>query len=747
MRVFHFLLIIFLMTSAPWSLAEDLTITRLVASPSLAGAVAQGVKVSPDGQRVTFLQGRADDQEQQDLWEYNIADGEKRLLVDSVALIGGEEELDEVELARRERARISSSGIVEYAWSPDGKALLFPLGGDVYYLELGSDPRRLTQTEATETDAKISPMGRYVSFVREQNLYVIDLATGVERAITTDGGDVISFGMAEFVAQEEMYRSTGYWWAKDDSRIAFARVDESGVDLKNRYEIDAKGVTTVAQRYPFAGTANAVVQLFVMDLASGEVSEIDLGENSDIYLVRVDFSPDGTLAIQRQSRDQKTLELIFIDPETLAQTVVLREEQPNWINLHSDLSFLDGGERFIWTSERSGFNHIYLYRKDGTLIRQLTDGEWAVAQTDRSGGAVRMVDEAGGYAWFMGFPETTTEKHLYRVSLDGGEIQQMTPPGGWYSGSVSADGNFFVENGQAPLRPPYTAIRSASGELITYITENPLDESHPYYPYLAGHREYTFGTLEAEDGTLLNYKMMLPAGFDPAKKYPAIVYFYGGPGGPQVTKTWPVNGRMDGFNQVLARNGYVQFTVDNRGTSERGKAFEDVIYRNMGDYEVRDQLRALEWLKSQPFVDADNVGVDGWSYGGYLTLMLMLKAPGAYKAGIATAPVTNWRLYDTHYTERYMGDPNDGDGRYETSSPMTYADNLSDPLLIIHGMADDNVFFDHTVQMIDALQEASIPFEMMTYPGKRHGIAGEAEKIHLWNMYLDFFSRNLKGEN
>jgi dipeptidyl-peptidase-4 len=484
-----------------------------------------------------------------------------------------------------------------------------------------------------------------------------------------------------------------------------------------------------------------------MDLASGEVSEIDLGEDRDIYLVRVDFSPDGTLAVQRQSRDQKTLELIFIDPETLAQTVVLREEQPNWINLHSDLNFLDGGERFIWTSERSGFNHIYLYGKDGTLIRQLTDGEWAVAQTDRSGGAVRMVDEAAGYAWFMGFPETTTEKHLYRISLDGGDIQQMTPPGGWYSASVSADGSFYVENGQAPLRPQYTAIRSASGELLTYITENPLDESHPYHPYLAGHREYTFGTLEAEDGTLLNYKMMLPAGFDPAKKYPAVVYFYGGPGGPQVTKTWPVNGRMDGFNQVLARNGYVQFTVDNRGTSERGKAFEDVIYRNMGDYEVRDQLRALEWLKSQPFVDADNVGVDGWSYGGYLTLMLMLKAPGAYKAGISTAPVTNWRLYDTHYTERYMGDPNDGDGRYEISSPMTYAANLSDPLLIIHGMADDNVFFDHTVQMIDALQEASIPFEMMTYPGKRHGIAGEAEKIHLWNMYLDFFSRNLKGGN
>jgi dipeptidyl-peptidase-4 len=518
--------------------------------------------------------------------------------------------------------------------------------------------------------------------------------------------------MAEFVSQEEMYRTTGYWWAKDDSRIAFTRVDESSVELKNRYEIDAEGVTTVAQRYPFAGTANALVELFVLDLASGEVRQVELGDNPDFYLARVDFSPDGTLAVQKQSRDQKTLELIFVDPQTLEQSLVLREEQANWVNLHSDLNFLGDGSQFIWTSERSGFKHIYLYRKDGTLVRQLTSGDWAVAQSDHGGGGVRAVDETGGYVWFAGFPETTTEKHLYRVSLEGGEIQQMTAAGGWYEAAVAKDGSFYVENGQGPLRPPYTAIRSASGELLTFITENPLDENHPYYPYLEGHREYQFGTLEAEDGTLLNYRMALPAGFDPAQKYPAVVYLYGGPGGPQVTKAWTVDGRLNGFNQVLARNGYIVFTLDNRGTSERGKAFEDVIYRNMGDVEVRDQLRALEWLKEQPFVDADNVGVDGWSYGGYMTLMLMLKAPGAYKAGIAGAPVTNWRLYDTHYTERYMGDPNDGDGKYESSSPMTYAENLAGPLLIIHGMADDNVFFDHTVQMINALQEAAIPFEM-----------------------------------
>jgi len=322
----------------------------------------------------------------------------------------------------------------------------------------------------------------------------------------------------------------------------------------------------------------------------------------------------------------------------------------------------------------------------------------------------------------------------------------MTAEGGWYDAWVARDGGFYVEAGQGPLRPPYTAIRAADGELLAWVNENPLDATHPYHPYLAGHRPYTYGSLEADDGTPLNYRLMLPAGFDPARRYPAVVFFYGGPGvDPQVRRAWPIDGRLEGLNQVLAREGYVVFTLDNRGMSNRGKAFEDAIYRDMGGPEVRDQLQGLAWLKSQPFIDGERVGVHGWSYGGYLTLMLLLKAPGAFAAGIAGAPVTNWRLYDTHYTERYLGDPDDGEGIYERSSPMSYAQNLADPLLIVHGMADDNVFFDHSVQIIEALQKAARPFEMMTYPGKRHRIVGEAETTQLWNLYLDFFGRHLGG--
>jgi dipeptidyl-peptidase-4 len=735
---------LFCLSSMPAKAAE-LTIERLVGSPAISGPRATGVEISPDGSRVTWLQGRPDDQHQMDLWEYHIGEGKKRMLVDSVALLGGKEQLDEVERARRERARIASSaGIVEYRWAPDGKALLFPLGGDLYYLQLGAEPRRLTQTAATETDAKISPQGGYVSFVREQNLYVIDLASGEERALTSTGGGAISYAMAEFVAQEEMYRSTGYWWAPDDSRLAFTRADESQVRLLNRYEYDTDGVTTVAQRYPFAGTPNAEVRLFLVDLETNEPREVPLTEEVDFYLARVDFSPDGTLAVQIQPRDQKSLELVFFNPRTLERTVVLREEQANWINLHSDLTFIDSGKRFIWSSERSGYNHLYLFSGDGTLIRQLTTGEWDVAHESRSGGAVRSVDEEEGMVWFLGFRDDPTERHLYRVSLTGGEPSKMTRGEGWYDAAVAPNGRFYVERGEGPLRPPYTAVRDAAGELLTFILENALDETHPYQPYLAGHRSFSYGSLLTEDGTELKYRMALPPDFDSSRRYPAVISVYGGPGGQMVRKSWSVDGSSDGFNQLLARSGYIVFTLDNRGTPSRGRAFEDALYRGMGGIEVQDQLAGLKWLKAQPFVDESRVGIHGWSYGGYMTLMCLLKAPGEFAAGIAGAPVTSWRLYDTHYTERYMGDPNDGEGAYEASSPLSYAQNLADPLLIIHGMADDNVFFDMTVQMIDALQEAAKPFEMMTYPGKRHGIVGDAEKTHLWNLRLDFFDRHLK---
>ncbi|MCK5041434.1 MAG: S9 family peptidase, partial [Sphingomonadales bacterium] len=412
-----------------------------------------------------------------------------------------------------------------------------------------------------------------------------------------------------------------------------------------------------------------------------------------------------------------------------------------WINLHSDLTFLGGGAQFIWTSERTGYNHAYLYNKDGSLVHALTEGSWVLSSASRSGGAVRAVDEDAGYLYVTGSRETPLEKHLYQVPLAGGEITRLTSEGGWHDAWLSAGGSFFVDKGQSPTRPPYTAIRKLDGSLLTYIEENALDESHAYHPYLADNSDRVFGELQADDGTTLHYQMYLPTDFDENKKYPALVFHYGGPGPQMVRKVWQVD-----LKQVLAQNGYIVFTLDNRGSANRGKAFEEHIYHAMGGVEVRDQALGANYLKSLPYVDADNMGVFGWSYGGYMTLMMMLKEPDLYKAGIAGAPVVDWKLYDTHYTERYLGNPNEGDV-YEKTSPITYVDSLKGDLLVIHGMADDNVFFDNTVMLMSALQGARKQFQLMTYPGKRHRITGEAETAHLRQMQLDFFNEKLKGDD
>jgi len=720
-------------------MGDTLTIERLEASPNLNGPSARGVKLAPDGARVTFLKPRADDRYQLDLWEYNLADREQRRLVNSEALLGEPEVLDEVEKARRERQRIFFRGIIEYDYAPDGQALLFPLGGDLYYLPLGGEARQLTETDATETDARVSPGGRYVSFIRGQDLHLVDLESGEERALTSDGGGTVSNGMAEFVAQEEMYRFTGYWWSDDERYLAYTRVDESPVSLVNRYEIGADGVTTVPQRYPFAGEPNAELRFFVLDLSTGERREIDWAADPEDYLVRAKFAPDGSLSFQRQSRSQQRLDLVFYDPADGTQETVLTERSATWLNLHSDLHFFADGRRFLWTSERDGFRHLYLYDRDGDEPLQLTRGEWPIAETGRSGGGVRALDEARGEAWFLAGIESPLEQHLYRVSLDGqGTPERVTTLPGWHRASVSPDGDFFIDVGEAPDRPPYTAIFDRDGKRISYVLENALDASHPYAPYLAGHRPSEFGTVSGADGTSLHYELIKPADFDPAGRHPVVVFTYGGPHGSQVHRHWSV-----GFNQLLARQGFVVFTVDNRGTGGRGTAFDDPIYKAMGGVEIDDNIAAVQWLASQPGIDPERIAIYGGSYGGYMSLLALFKAPELFRAGVALAPVVDWRLYDTHYTERYMGDPAAGDA-YERSSPISYVDGLEDPLLLVHGMADDNVFFDNSVRLMAALQQARKPFELMTYPGKRHRITGEAERVHLYRMMLAFFHRHLE---
>jgi len=724
--------------------AQDstLTIERIFDSPDLSGTRLRQAKLSPAGDRVTFLRGRADDRDLMDLWEYHIVDGETHRLVAADAVLTDEIELSDEEKARRERARISSlRGIVEYRWSSDGRFLIFPLGGDVFLLDL-TDPegtvRQVTSDEAFDTDPKIAPDGRHVAFVRNRDLWIADIESGESRALTDDASDTVSNGMAEFIAQEEMGRSTGYWWSPDSKRIAYLQVDESPIDVSLRYEISGGEITMIEQRYPYAGTPNVAYRLGVADVESGETRWIDLGAESDIYIPRVAWHPDGNhLSVQRQSRDQQTLDLLLFDTRDGSSRTLLTENSATWINLHDDLHFLEGMDGFIWASERSGFKHLYLFGMDGEIVRQLTAGDWAVDE-------LVGVDEELGLIYFTGAEVSPQEKHLYRQSLvttSPETVSRMSSRSGWHEIRMDRTARVYVDRYSNTNQPPQLSLHSADGERLAWLVENRVAGDHPYAPYLEAHQPTEFGQLIGPEEQTLFYSMIRPVDFDESRQYPVFFYVYGGPTSRLAINSW---GRRGLINQYMAQQGYVVFSIDNRGIERQGKAFQDAAYLKLGQIEMVDQMVGLDFLKSQSFVDPDRIGIFGWSYGGYVALMAAAQYPGEFAASVAVAPVTDWALYDTHYTERYLSTPQARPEAYEKGNVLTYAEQISDPLLLIHGMADDNVLFTHSTMLMQALQEAAIPFELMTYPGEKHGITGSGQRVHVYRAITDFFHRELK---
>lgn len=718
--------------------ADRLTLDRLHGDPALAGNGVRALKVSPDGARVTFLRGRADNQFQMDLWEFNLKDRSTRRLVDSKVLVA-EENLSDAEKARRERERTASlKGILHYSWSPDGKRLLVPIAGNLYLIDVAAPDAARLVASGNVTDAKISPQGRYVSFVRDQNLYVIDLASGQEKALTTDGKGTLHNGEAEFVAQEEMHQFTGYYWAPDDSALAYRRYDEAQVPVARRFEIYPDRTEVIEQRYPAAGDKNALVELRIVNPATGATRDVDLGADKDIYLVRADYSADAKrLLFQRQSRDQKKLELVAVDTATLAQKVLVTETSTTWTDINDDLRFLSGGRGFIWPSDRTGRNHLYLFDMDGNLQHALTQGEWGVDN-------LLAVDEKAGKVYFSSNKDAVIDKQTYAVALDGsnaGKPVRVTQADGWHDTTFARNGQLFVDTWSDPANPPQVSIRKPDGAILTWLEKNEVDAAHPYYRYRASHLPVEYGTLPAKDGQTLYWSMIKPYRFDPAKKYPVYLSTYGGPTAQHVARKWG-----DPFDMYMAQQGYVVFRLDNRGSGRRERVFADAIHRNLGKAEVEDQLAGIDFLARQDFVDAGRIGVYGWSYGGFMALRLLSQGSDRIAAGVAGAPVTDWALYDTHYTERYMGKPLDNKAGYADSTVFAHVDGLRSPLLLIHGMADDNVLFTNTTKMIDALVHRGVQFELMTYPGAKHGIADRAQRRHVQATIDAFFRKHLKPE-
>jgi dipeptidyl-peptidase-4 len=721
---------------------QRLTLEAITGAAPLSGPTLVRPQIAPDGSRVTFLRGKAGNGNRLDLWAFDVASGQSALLVDSADVLSGEEVLSDEEKARRERQRIAAlSGIVDYQWAPDARRLLFPLGGELYLYDLATPGkagvRKLTRGGGFATDPKVSPRGGYVSFVRGRNLWVIDLASGEEIQLTTDGSDTIGNGVAEFVADEEMDRHTGYWWAPDDSAIAFARIDESPVPVQKRYEVYPDRTDVIEQRYPAAGDPNVRIALGTIAPRKGaQPAWVDLGAETDIYLARVQWRDAKRLTFQRQSRDQRRLELIEVELASGRQRRLIEETSKTWVPLHNDLRFLKDG-RFLWSSERSGFEHLYIASEDGSTLTPLTRGEWPVD-------ALLAVDEDKGLAYFSAGMDSPREMQLYTVALADGKLSRLSRTPGMHNAVFAGNASVYVDSWSNAGTPPQTELRRANGELIAALVRNdPDDTAHPYAPYRRNHRPVDFGTLTAADGkTELHYSMIRPLDFDPRKRYPVLVYVYGGPAAQTVTNSWP--GRGDHFfNQYMAQRGYVVFSVDNRGTPRRGAAFGGALYGRQGTVEVDDQRAAVQWLAKQPWVDPARVGVYGWSNGGYMTLMLLGKAADTYACGVSGAPVTDWALYDTHYTERYMDHPQRNPDGYREASVFTHVDGIRpNALLLIHGMADDNVLFSNSTKLMSALQKNAMPFELMTYPGAKHGLRG-SDLLHRYRLTEAFFARCL----
>ncbi len=730
--------------------AADLTIERVFGDPALSGPTPRAVKVSPDGRRVALLRGRDVDQHQLDLWTYEISDGSLEMRVDSKKL-ATVEQLSDAERARRERERIAAyHGIVDYQWAPDSRQVLFTLSGNLYLCDLdtrtGTGLRALTSDQRPTLDPQVSPTGRYVSFVRDQDLWVIDLANGAERRLTHDGGGVVHNAEAEFVAQEEMHQTSGYWWAPDDSAIVYKRFDESAVPIARRFEFYPDRLDVVEQRYPAAGDPNVAVRLGVVAPdKNGATRWVDLGPDPDIYLARLDWTPDARhFAFQRLARDQKRLDLVLVDASTLQQTVLISETAATWVNLSDDLRFLKGQPGLIWSSERTGTRHLYLFDLKGRLLHPLTSGAWNVDE-------LLAVDEAGGLVYFASNRDSIVQKQIYTVRLDGSDAAQprrISQGDGWHSAQFAKTARqvaFYVDTYSDLAVPPQVSVNAPDGRRLAWIEANALDSTHPYWKYRDRHVVPDFGHLPAEDGQELWYAVMKPPDFEPSRRYPVLVDVYGGPSVQNVARRWPES-PSELIDRYLAQRGYIVFRLDNRGSARRGRAFSDPIYGRIGDIEVRDQLQGVRWLQQQAWVDPKRIGVFGWSYGGYMTVMLLAKGSDVLKAGAAGAPVTDWHLYDTAYTERYLRRPGENPDGYAQSGVFSALDGLRSTLFLAHGMADDNVLFVNSTRLMYELQRRGIQFELMTYPGAKHGMSTPQLKTHVFTAIQRFFDEQLKSD-
>jgi len=706
---------------------EELTVERIFDQPSLAGRVNRGVIWANDHQ-LSFLETKgAGRNATTELWVMDTVTGERSLLVSADKLA----DLLPPAFIKPSEATGFERATSPYQWAPRGDALLFTRPHGVTWFDLKSQTGRiLVNGKKDLSDVKISPDGKYVSFVREHNLWLVSTADGTERALTTDGTEEVRRGELDWVYPEELETFTAYWWAPDSSAVAFLEMDERRVAQFPLVDFESFTGEAEMQRYPVAGGANPVVRVFVARLAGGEPLPMDTGSETEIYIPRVDWLPDSRhLAIQRLNRPQTNLDLLIADATTGKSLVLLSEKDQYWINVREDLHFLKDGKRFLWSSERTGYRHLFLYDLTGKQLAQITKGDWEVSH-------VEGVDEAKGVVYFTATEKSPLERHLYRVRLDGGGFTRITRQDGAHRIDLSPNATIFLDTYSNASTPPRQDVYRSDGTKLATLNENRVAELAAYHL-----SPVEFFAIKSHDGMLLNCSMIKPSNFDPTKKYPVLIFTYGGPQAQAVVNAW--TGSTYLWHQLMAQKGYIIFSLDNRGSGGRGHLFEEPIHYRFGAQELSDQRDGAEWLKHQPFVDANRIGIWGSSYGGQMTLHALFDMPQLFKVGFAASPVTDWHYYDSIFTERYIGLLPMREQSYEDSSPIKKAQKLKGKLLIAHGSDDDNAHFSNTLALIDDLIEAGKYVEMITFP-KRSLVADDyrAERV-LWNRVTQFFLDNL----
>jgi dipeptidyl-peptidase-4 len=612
-------------------------------------------------------------------------------------------------------------------WSADSQALLIAEAGDLFWLPTNGSPwKQLTKTEVREEDPKLSPDSKLVAYRIENDLYFLDLATAKSKRLTTDGSDTLLNGRLDWVYPEELDINTAYWWSPDSARLAYLQFDTSKVQIYPQADLLRVPARDEPQRYPQAGTPNSDVRLGVVDLELAKTRWMDLGDTRHALLARVDWLNASEVAVQRMTRTQEKLEFLAANWETRQVRNVFAESDPYWLNVHSLTRLHPSSQRILWASEKTGYRHLYWRGFDGKDLGAITKGDWEVS--DLAG-----VDWDKKLIYYTSTEVSPLERHLYVVNFDGSGKKKLTKEAGTHTVSMSPTAEFYTVTHSSIQDPAEQTLRQAGGDTVATLRprDRKLQEEYEILPT-------EFHTFKTSDGATLHARLIKPKNFDASKKYPAVVMVYGGPHAQTVRNAWA--GAT--WDQVLAHKGFVIWQADNRGSAGRGHLWESKLYRNFGAIEVADQKAGIEHLVKMGFVDASRVGMYGWSYGGYMTLNTMLEEPKLIKAGVSGAPVTNWLLYDTIYTERYMGLPQENEDAYKKSSPVHKAARLEGKLLLVHNIGDDNVLFQNMLQMTDALQRANKPFELQIYPLKNHGVFGPVRR-HLDSTMTEFFERNL----